>query len=55
MLDWLNMYCRRYFDLVGVIDILSLDRTEYRWGDEARTYSPRSRYFIYVFQRRESA
>jgi hypothetical protein len=52
ILSWFKEYGQGRFDLVGIIDILSDTRTEYRWGSEAASYSPRSPYFLCVYRRR---
>ena len=49
---WLEPYTRSQYDLDGVIDILDMDRTEYRWGDEARNYQLRSQAGLQVFKRK---
>jgi len=55
VLDWYQEYGKEKFDLVGIIDILSNTRTEYRWDKETTDYSPRSPYFLCVYKRKESA
>jgi hypothetical protein len=32
-----------------------MDRTEYRWGDDARRYTPQSQYRLQVFRRKVTA
>jgi hypothetical protein len=49
--DWFEQYQQKYYQLVGIIDILGMDKTLYRWGKDASTYSPRSKYWLAVFQR----
>jgi hypothetical protein len=51
---WFEEYTLRELDLVGVIDILSDTRTEYRWDREAAGYVPRSPHFLWVFKRRNT-
>ena len=48
--EWLREYLEKKFSLVGVVDILSSDKTEYRWDSEAANYAPRSHYFLCVYQ-----
>jgi len=50
--DWFTGYSKKNFSLVGVVDILSNMQTEYRWGDKAAHYSPRSPYFLYVYKKK---
>ena len=50
ILKWLQEYLKNKFTLVGVVDILSSDRTEYRWDTEAANYVPRSPYFLCVYK-----
>jgi Dolichyl-phosphate-mannose-protein mannosyltransferase len=52
LLDWAAQYVERHYDLEGVIDIVSMNRTEYRWGEDARDYTPQSKYTLRVFRRR---
>jgi hypothetical protein len=49
--NWFQRYQEKYYQLVCMIDILSMDKTLYRWGKDASTYSPRSMYWLTVFQR----
>jgi hypothetical protein len=53
ILEWAEQFVGRSYELEGVIDIVSMDRTEYRWGDDARRYTPRSKYRLQVFKRKE--
>ena len=52
ILDWAAQYVERHYDLEGVIDIVSMTRAEYRWGEDARDYTPQSKYKLRVFRRR---
>jgi Dolichyl-phosphate-mannose-protein mannosyltransferase len=52
IIEWFDKYYQENLDLVGVVDIISSVHTEYRWGDEARSYSPQSPYFLHVFKRK---
>jgi hypothetical protein len=50
--QWVRKYCREHYDVVGIVDILSMDVTEYRWDDEAKGYAPRSQCWLGVYKRR---
>jgi hypothetical protein len=52
LLDWMFKYLDRYYDTVGVADILSPQQTVYVWDAAAAAYQPRSRFFVKVFRRR---
>jgi hypothetical protein len=52
VLRWAGRYVEDHYDLEGIVDIVSMNRTEYRWGADARGYEPRSQYKIQVFKRR---
>jgi len=49
---WFMQYQDKYYQKVGVIDILSLKQTVYRWGRECESYKPHSRAWLAVFQRK---
>ena len=49
---WFQQYQQKYYRLVGVIDIIGPGRTVYRWYKKALDYSPQSRYWLSVFQRK---
>jgi len=47
---WFQNY-QRGFTPVGVVDIVSLQETVYKWGAEARGYAPRSGVWLQVLER----
>jgi hypothetical protein len=51
LLTWAQAYVRDHYELTGVADIHKT-QTEYRWGDEAKTYQPRSNSVVFVFKRK---
>ena len=51
---WFEEYATREFDLVGVVDILSETRTEYRWDRGTVGYVPRSPHFLWIFKRKNA-
>ncbi|MEK7701564.1 MAG: glycosyltransferase family 39 protein [candidate division NC10 bacterium] len=51
---WFEDY-RKRFDRIGVIDIITPQRTTYVWGPEAASYAPRSDHWLMVFERRAAA
>jgi hypothetical protein len=53
ILGWAEQYVSRRYDLEGIIDIVSMDRTEYRWGHDSRWYTPQSKYRLQVFKRKD--
>jgi len=48
--EWVEEYLKKKFSLVGVVDILSSDKTEYRWDSEASNYAPRSPCFLCLYK-----
>ncbi len=40
ILDWSARYVDRYYRPVGLVDIRSLQRTDYRWDEEAAQAKP---------------
>ena len=48
---WADSYLASQYDLVGVADRVG-DHTEYRWGEAAKTYQPRSRNVIGIFKQK---
>jgi hypothetical protein len=53
MLSWADAYLRSQYEKVGTVDMN--DPTDYVWDDAAMNYRPRSRSFINVFKRTQSA
>jgi hypothetical protein len=54
LFDWVNTYPRKYYDVVGVADIISRDESIYRWGAEARDYRLKSDKYVIIFKRKAS-
>jgi Dolichyl-phosphate-mannose-protein mannosyltransferase len=50
--SWAHKFLHDYYDLTGIADILP--QTEYRWGEDAKAYRPRSPSTIQVFKRKAS-
>ena len=51
--DWWYAYGTQHYRLVGIADIISEERTEYRWASAAEAYQPQSSYFLAVYRRSE--
>jgi hypothetical protein len=51
--SWANAYLPGQYEKIGVVDMNQ--PTEYIWGGAAQAYQPRSRSFIDVFKRKQSA
>jgi len=50
--SWFEQYQREYYQLEGMVEILSPEKTLYLWGKDAIGYSPRSPYWIAVYKRK---
>ena len=53
ILSWAQKYVHDHYDLTGVADIHPT-QTDYRWGDDAKNYQPRSNSVVFVFKRKTS-
>jgi hypothetical protein len=53
ILEWSEAYSRAYYKKVGVIDIVSAERTDYYWGADAQNVKPRSPGYVLVFKRQD--
>lgn len=51
ILDWSREWIRGHYELAGVADIVSDEKTAYVWGSEAIGYKPQSPYVVYIFKR----
>jgi hypothetical protein len=51
--DWTARFATRFYRLVGLVDVISPRRTDYLWDEAARQAHPRSRDFVWIFQRRK--
>jgi len=54
ILRWLQGELQKNYTVVGVADIVDPDPTVYRWHDEARNYSVRSKWNVLVYRRNGS-
>ncbi|MCX5678584.1 MAG: glycosyltransferase family 39 protein [Candidatus Omnitrophica bacterium] len=54
LFDWVNAYPRKYYDVVGVADIISRNESIYCWGDKAKEYKLKSDKYIVIFKRKIS-
>jgi hypothetical protein len=52
LFDWYRLYAQRYYETVGVVDLVDPLHTEYRWDDAARTVPPQSPDYVAVLRRR---
>ncbi|MBW2604810.1 MAG: glycosyltransferase family 39 protein [Deltaproteobacteria bacterium] len=52
LIDWVSKYARKYYKRVGVVDIISREKTEYHWDSGAAGYSPRSRSWLGIYERK---
>jgi len=52
ILTWASQYLKDQYALDGIVDILSEDRTVYRWGDDAGKYQPRSPVNLGIYKRK---
>jgi hypothetical protein len=51
-MNWLNEYVNRYYDVVGVADLVSPDETKYIWGAQALEHQSQEGRLIYVLRRK---
>jgi hypothetical protein len=49
---WLETYGTKFYDLAGIVDIVSSDYTVYLWNQQAVGYTPRSDYQVIVYKRK---
>jgi hypothetical protein len=55
VLEWADRYAARCYDLVGVVDIYSLNGSVQLWGDDLSGYHPRSDDLVYTYRRKTGA
>lgn len=49
---WSQRYRDEFYETVAIIELVSMNRTLYRWNEEARGHTPKSEYWVAVFARR---
>ena len=49
---WLERYRQKHYDLVGIVEIQSTEKTVSRWGDECVGYYPRSGHWLAVYKKK---
>jgi MFS family permease len=52
---WFDDYCSKYYDLIGIVDMIYPIKTIYRWGDSAEKYTPYSSSWIAIYQKKKNA
>jgi hypothetical protein len=50
--EWSERYRDEFFEIAGIIDMMSWDQTLYRWDEEAIGYTPKSEFWLAVFVRK---
>jgi 4-amino-4-deoxy-L-arabinose transferase-like glycosyltransferase len=50
--EWFNHYQKESYEIAGVADIVSAEKTVYVWGEDARKYSPRASNWVAIFRRK---
>jgi hypothetical protein len=51
ILEWFQQFKIKY-ELVGIVDIISMDKTIFRWDNDAQGYSPQSDTWLTVLKRK---
>ncbi len=51
--DWYEQYAKKYYDRVGIVDIIWPKSTIYYWGKEFAGYEPISKYWVSVYKKKE--
>ena len=51
ILDWFLKYRQSHYQRVGVVDIISRERSVYRWDQDAINYSAQSQNFLEIYRR----
>lgn len=51
ILEWFEQYKNKY-EAVGIVDIISMDKTVFRWDKEVQGYSPQSDFWLVVLKRK---
>ena len=50
--EWSERYWHAFYEVAGIIDMVSWDQTVYRWDEEAIGYTPKSEFWLAVFVRK---
>jgi hypothetical protein len=50
ILSWAREYVHDHYTMTGVADI-HMSQTDYHWGNDAKSYQPRSNSVVFVFKR----
>jgi len=50
---WFQQYVEKYYEMVGVVDIITPEKTVYKWGDKSIKYTPVSKAFLFILRRKE--
>ena len=50
--SWWGGWGPEHYQLVGIADIVSDTRTEYRWGAAAAAYQPKAGYIMAIYRRK---
>jgi hypothetical protein len=51
ILKWFRDYSSQNYIKSGIVDIVSLNKTEYQWDTDLNSYRPRSTPSIYIFKK----
>jgi hypothetical protein len=51
--EWARRYIQDHYEITGVVDV-PMTKTNYRWGSEAKNYTPKPYFAIMVFTRKTS-
>jgi hypothetical protein len=51
--EWARRYIQDHYEITGVVDI-PMTKTNYRWGSDAKSYTPKPYFAIMVFTRKSS-
>jgi hypothetical protein len=50
---WADIYLDRYYRTAGIVNIIPHGNSRAYWDDEARRNRPRSRFYVYILERKQ--
>ena len=50
--EWVNKYVQKGYQLTGITDVVNMEQTVYKWGNDALSYKPQGKEYIMIFRKK---